>query len=89
MDFELRRAREKLQKEQKERKDRAKLKVAREKKAKEEASRNREALEAVQRARRIDAAQAQIKVLFFPCSKLEFNHPTNTIILIFIDHNSD
>lgn len=62
MDFELRRAREKLQKEQKERKDRAKLKVAREKKAKEEASRNREALEAVQRARRIDAAQAQIKV---------------------------
>ncbi|KAL2901191.1 Ubiquitin recognition factor in ER-associated degradation protein 1 [Bienertia sinuspersici] len=61
MDFELRRAREKLQKEQKERKDRAKLKLERERKAQIEASRQRDALEAVQRVRRLDAAQAQIK----------------------------
>ncbi|KNA23041.1 hypothetical protein SOVF_028560 [Spinacia oleracea] len=61
MDFELRRAREKLQKEQKERKEMAKLKLQRERKAKEEASRQRAAIEEVQRARRIDAAEAQVK----------------------------
>lgn len=60
MDFELRRAREKLQREQKERKERAKSKLLREKKANEEASRHRQALEAVQRARRLDAANAQL-----------------------------
>lgn len=64
MDFELRRAREKLQKEQKERKEMAKLKLQRERKAKEEASRQRAAIEEVQRARRIDAAEAQVKVRF-------------------------
>jgi len=62
MDFELRRAREKLQREQKERKEKAKLKLERERKAKEEAARLRDALEAVQRARRLDVAQAQLKV---------------------------
>ncbi|KAL9246965.1 hypothetical protein vseg_020443 [Gypsophila vaccaria] len=61
MDFELRRAREKLQKEQKERKERAKLKLDREKKAKDEAARLRHAFEAVQRTRRIDAADALAK----------------------------
>uniref|UniRef100_A0A7C9EI37 C2H2-type domain-containing protein n=1 Tax=Opuntia streptacantha TaxID=393608 RepID=A0A7C9EI37_OPUST len=61
MDFELRRAREKLQREQKERKEKAKLKLERERKAKEEAARLRDALEAVQRARRLDVAQAQLK----------------------------
>ncbi|CAO2819691.1 unnamed protein product [Amaranthus hypochondriacus] len=61
MDFELRRAREKLQREQKQRKEMAKLKIEREKRAKQEASRRREAIEVVQRARRLDAAQAQIK----------------------------
>ncbi|XP_016463050.2 uncharacterized protein LOC107786128 [Nicotiana tabacum] len=61
MDFELRRAREKLEKEQKDRKQKAKLKLEREKKAKQEAVRQREAIEAVQRARRLDAAQAQAK----------------------------
>ncbi|XP_021768293.1 uncharacterized protein LOC110732635 [Chenopodium quinoa] len=61
MDYELRRAREKLQKEQKERKEMAKLKLQRERKAKEEASRQRQAVEEVQRARRLDAAEAQIK----------------------------
>ena len=65
MDFELRRAREKLQKEQKQRKEMAKLKIEREKRAKQEASRQREAIEVVQRARRLDAAQAQIKVRLF------------------------
>ncbi|KAL1307815.1 hypothetical protein HN51_049715 [Arachis hypogaea] len=61
MDFELRRAREKLEKEQKERKERARLKLLREKKAKEEAHKQREAIEAAQRSRRIDAAEAQLK----------------------------
>ncbi|KAM3697152.1 hypothetical protein ACB098_06G091700 [Castanea mollissima] len=61
MDFELRRAREKLEKEQKERKERARVKLEREKKAKEGAKKQREAIEAVQRSRRIDAAEAQLK----------------------------
>ncbi|GLT80249.1 hypothetical protein SLA2020_517010 [Shorea laevis] len=61
MDFELRRAREKLDKEQKERKERARLKLEREKKAKEEARRQRDAIEAVQRSRRLDAIEAQLK----------------------------
>ncbi|KAL7000050.1 hypothetical protein U1Q18_001199 [Sarracenia purpurea var. burkii] len=61
MDFELRRAREKLEREQKERKEKARLKQQRERKAKEEAARQRDAIEAVQRSRRIDASEAQIK----------------------------
>ncbi|KAI4308353.1 hypothetical protein L6164_031436 [Bauhinia variegata] len=61
MDFELRRAREKLDKEQKERKEKARLKVEKEKKAKAEAKKQREAIEAAQRSRRIDAAEAQLK----------------------------
>lgn len=61
MDFELRRAREKLEKEQKERKERARLKLEREKKAKEEAKKQREAIEAAQRSRRLDAIDAQLK----------------------------
>lgn len=61
MDFELRRARERLEKEQKERKERAKLKLDRERKAKLEAAQRREAIEAVHRSRRIDAAEAESK----------------------------
>ncbi|KAL0560074.1 hypothetical protein IC582_000468 [Cucumis melo] len=61
MDFELRRAREKLEKEQKERKEMARRKVERERKAKEEARKLREAIEAVQVSRRLDAAEARIK----------------------------
>ncbi|CAM8893943.1 unnamed protein product [Rhodiola kirilowii] len=61
MDFELRRAREKLEKEQKERKEKARLRLERERKAKLEAVRQREAIEAAQRIRRIDAAEAQLK----------------------------
>ncbi|CAI0412976.1 unnamed protein product [Linum tenue] len=61
MDFELRRAREKLEKEQKERKERARLRLERDRKAKEEARKQREALEAVQRSRRLEAAEAQLK----------------------------
>ena len=69
MDFELRSAREKLEREQRERKERAKLKLEREKKAKDAAIKQREAIEASQRARRLDAIEAQIKVLYlpFPC----------------------
>lgn len=66
MDFELRRARERLEREQKERKERAKLRLEREKKAKQEAIRQREAIEAAQRALRIDAAEAEAKV-YSPC----------------------
>ncbi|KAJ9560984.1 hypothetical protein OSB04_006144 [Centaurea solstitialis] len=61
MDFELRRAREKLEKEQKDRKEKAKLRLERERKAKQEALRHREAIEAAQRSRRIDAMEAQLK----------------------------
>ncbi|XP_010434987.1 PREDICTED: uncharacterized protein LOC104718866 [Camelina sativa] len=61
MDFELRSAKEKLEREQRERKQRAKLKLDREKKAKEAAIRQREAIEASQRAKRLDAIEAQIK----------------------------
>lgn len=61
MDFELRRAREKLEKEQRERKEKARLKVERERKAKEEAKKQREAIEAAQRSRRLDALEAQLK----------------------------
>ncbi|KAF2284903.1 hypothetical protein GH714_032286 [Hevea brasiliensis] len=61
MDFELRRAREKLEKEQKERKEKARLKLERERKAKAEAKKQREAIEAAQRSRRLDALQAQLK----------------------------
>lgn len=71
MDFELRMAREKLEKEQKERKEMARRKVQRERKAKEEARKQREAIEAAQLSRRLDAAEARIKVLstaeFFFC----------------------
>ncbi|KAG8640586.1 uncharacterized protein LOC110630064 [Manihot esculenta] len=61
MDFELRRAREKLEKEQRERKEKARLKLEREKKAKAEAKKQREAIEAAQRSRRLDAIEAQLK----------------------------
>lgn len=62
MDFELRRAREKLEKEQKERKEKARLRLERERKAKDEAKKQRDAIEAVQRSRRLDAIHAQLKV---------------------------
>ncbi|CAH9137122.1 unnamed protein product [Cuscuta epithymum] len=61
MDFELRRAKEKLEREQKERKETARLKLERERKFKQEAIRQREAIEAAQRARRLDAAEAEAK----------------------------
>lgn len=63
MDFELRRAREKLEKEQKDRKEKARLRTERERKAKQEAIRQREAIEAAQRSRRINAMEAQLKVI--------------------------
>ncbi|KAJ3695670.1 hypothetical protein LUZ60_001047 [Juncus effusus] len=61
MDFELRAARQKLEREQKERKERAKAKAERERRAKAEAARQRDALEAAQRVRRLDAARAQLE----------------------------
>ena len=73
MDFELRIAREKLEKEQRERKEKARLKLLKEKKAKEEAQRQREAIEAAQRSRRIDAAEAQLKVPHFGPKPFSFS----------------
>ncbi|XXG67866.1 hypothetical protein AAC387_Pa06g1110 [Persea americana] len=60
MDFELRAAKEKLEREQRQRKERATRKLEREKKAKAESSRQREAIEAAQRSRRLDAARAEL-----------------------------
>jgi hypothetical protein len=62
MDFELRQAREKLEREQRERMQRAKAKAERESLAKAEAARRQEALEASHRERRLDAARAQEEV---------------------------
>lgn len=61
MDFELRAAREKLEREQRERKERAKARVERERKAKDEAARRRQAIETAQSARRIEAENARLK----------------------------
>ncbi|KAJ4976525.1 hypothetical protein NE237_001631 [Protea cynaroides] len=61
MDFELRAAKQKLEREQKERKERARMKLDRERKAKQEAIRQRDAIETAQRVRRLDAAEAQLK----------------------------
>ncbi|XP_051135212.1 uncharacterized protein LOC127254245 [Andrographis paniculata] len=61
MDFELRRAREKLEKDQRERKEMARLKLERERKFKQEAIRLREAVEAAQRERRLQTAAAEAK----------------------------
>ncbi|KAJ4781650.1 Ubiquitin fusion degradation protein 1-like protein [Rhynchospora pubera] len=61
MDFELRAAREKLEREQRERKARAKAKMEKEKRAKAEAARQRDALEAGQRAKRLEAERAQLE----------------------------
>ncbi|KAJ8899531.1 hypothetical protein K2173_018505 [Erythroxylum novogranatense] len=61
MDFELRRASEKLRKEQRERKEKARLRQEKERKAKEEAYKQREAVEAVLRSRRLDAIDCQLK----------------------------
>ncbi|XP_072993442.1 uncharacterized protein [Typha latifolia] len=61
MDFELRAAREKLEREQRERKARAKAKLERDRKAKQEAARQRDAIEAAQRAKRLDAARARLE----------------------------
>ncbi|XP_068666327.1 uncharacterized protein [Aristolochia californica] len=61
MDFELRAAREKLEWEHKERKEKARLKLERERKARVETLRQREAIEASQRIRRLDAADALLK----------------------------
>ena len=66
MDFELRSAREKLEREQRERMQRAKAKADRERRAKAEAARRRDALEASNRERRLDAARAQEEVTVTP-----------------------
>ena len=62
MDFELRVAREKVEREQRERKARAKAKMDKEKRAKAEAARQRDALEAAQRVKQLDAQRAQLLV---------------------------
>ncbi|KAI9082361.1 hypothetical protein K1719_035784 [Acacia pycnantha] len=61
MDFELRRAKERLEREQKQWMEKARLKVEKEMKAQQEAKNQRDAIEAVRRTRRIDAAKARQK----------------------------
>lgn len=80
MDFELRRAREKLEKEQRERKEKARQKVERERKARQEALRQRDAIEAALRSRRLDAADAQLKVSPTPT----LNHPDLVFVILLI-----
>lgn len=70
MDLELRAAREKLEREQRERKERAKAKLEREKRAKAEAARQRDAIEAAQRSKRLDAARAQLEVSYVSSSSV-------------------
>jgi len=60
MDFELRAAKEKLEREQRERKEKARIKIERERKAREEARRQQEALDAERQARRIEATQVAL-----------------------------
>ncbi|MQM00314.1 hypothetical protein Taro_033045 [Colocasia esculenta] len=59
MDFELRAARQKLEREQRERKERARQRLERERRAKAEAAGRREAVETAQRVQRLHAARAQ------------------------------
>jgi hypothetical protein len=68
MDFELKKAKEKWEREQKQRKLEAKARLDREKKAKEEAARLQEALESAQRFRRLEEAQAAAQIRLLPCS---------------------
>ncbi|KAM0057908.1 putative ubiquitin fusion degradation protein Ufd1 [Helianthus debilis subsp. tardiflorus] len=78
MDFELRRAREKLEKEQKDRKEKDKLRLERERKTKLEANRHQEAIESAQRSRTIHAMEAQIKI---DNVKL---HPDGSLVIIHV-----
>ncbi|KAK1275814.1 hypothetical protein QJS04_geneDACA000829 [Acorus gramineus] len=64
MDYELRSARQKLEREQRERKERARLMIERERKAMAEALRQREAIEYARAVKRIEASDAQILVLW-------------------------
>ncbi|KAG0589348.1 hypothetical protein M758_1G014300 [Ceratodon purpureus] len=60
MDFELRAAKAKWEKEQKEKKERARKRLEQEKKAREEAAKRQEALEAAQRIRRMEESAAAL-----------------------------
>jgi hypothetical protein len=71
MDFELRAAKEKWEKEQREKKERARARIEREKKARDEAAKRQEAIETAQRLRRLeefaalDAVSFSSPVVFF------------------------
>jgi hypothetical protein len=58
MDFELRAAKEKWEKEQREKKERARARIEREKKARDEAAKRQEAIETAQRLRRLEESAA-------------------------------
>ncbi|KAF8046337.1 hypothetical protein N665_3835s0004 [Sinapis alba] len=62
MESVFRAAREKLEKEHRERKESGKLKLQQEKKTNDAAARQRQAVEASQRARRLEAIEAKMKV---------------------------
>ncbi|BFI23718.1 ubiquitin fusion degradation protein 1 [Marchantia polymorpha subsp. ruderalis] len=60
MDFELRAAKEKYEREQRDKKEKARQRLDREKKLKEEAAKRQEAIDAAQRTRRIEEAGATL-----------------------------
>lgn len=62
MDFELRAAKAKWEKEQKEKKDRARKRLELEKKSREEAAKRQEAIETAQRIRRMEESAAALAV---------------------------
>jgi hypothetical protein len=62
MDFELRAAKAKWEKEQKEKKERARKRLEQEKKARDEAARRQEAIETAQRIRRMEESAAALAV---------------------------
>jgi hypothetical protein len=84
MDFELRQAREKLEREQRERVQRAKAKTERERRAKAEAARRRDALEASHRERRLDAARAQeeVRTAFPHAPSFELTAPSVNLLSV-------
>lgn len=69
MDFELRAATAKLEREQRERKEIARRRLERERKAKAEAAIQRDAIDSARRIKRIEEARvSQLVLFFFSCS---------------------
>lgn len=79
MDSVFRSAREKLEKEHRESRETGKLKLEREKKDKEAAERQRQAVEASQRARRLEAIESQMMKV------RNHSYAAPLIVVVFLD----